>query len=478
MKYRILTTAALVGLIWSGTLAAMRQNAFDSDPHWQGSNNRMTPDRVATQDFGYSATNFAGKEKGEIGGEVQRSTVPAYYAEKIVTRTLNDKLSASGTFAVTRHSGSGVCFGWFNSNQQDGVGRPVGSLGLEIGFKSRGGTLAVRLITDQNQSCGLLIAPRVRTKPLGPGLLHADGARYRWKLDYDPQGDGGNGQIQCTLHGDASDSEDFEGKVFTINLPPNFRKEGATFDRFGLMNIMKTGGTMDIYFGDLTCDGKRIDLAADPKWMGDHNRGEFHEREQVSFQDFGFSPTHFAGGKPGEIGGTFWRTERGWSYYADAVGALTLNDPLQASGKVSLRVGAPDSAMYIGWFNSAGQELSPAKSGDFLGVQIEGPTRVGHYFSPGYTTANGTRGRAEGAPVIIPGRTYDWSLKYDPKADGGAGAIRVTLDGKSVTLALKPGSKSEGARFDHFGLMTANPGGQMVKIYFDDLKYTAESNRR
>ena len=78
---------------------------FDKDPGWEGFNNRVVPAKLATvsQDFGYSPTNFAGKEKGEIGGLVQRAGKPAFYADKIPVKTLNDKLSASGTFALTRH---------------------------------------------------------------------------------------------------------------------------------------------------------------------------------------------------------------------------------------------------------------------------------------------------------------------------------------------------------------------------------------
>ena len=47
-----------------------------------------------------------------------------------------------------------------------------------------------------------------------------------------------------------------------------------------------------------------------------------------------------------------------------------------------LKVGAPDSDVYLGWFSSADKEKPPAESGNFLGVHIGGPTRVGHYFLP------------------------------------------------------------------------------------------------
>jgi len=75
-------------------------------------------------------------------------------------------------------------------------------------------------------------------------------------------------------------------------------------------------------------------------------------------------------------------------------------------------------------------------------------------------------------PVLTPGKVFDWSLIYDPAANGGNGEMRVTLGEESVTLALKPGQKARGASLDRFGLFTSTAGGQMVKIYLDDLQYT------
>ena len=76
-----------------------------------------------------------------------------------------------------------------------------------------------------------------------------------------------------------------------------------------------------------------------------------------------------------------------------------------------------------------------------------------------------------------PGKPLDWRFVYDPAANGGLGAIQVTLQTNSFTFNLKQGHKAEGARFDRFGLCSVSPGGSMVKIYFDDLSYTGGSNR-
>ena len=80
--------------------------------------------------------------------------------------------------------------------------------------------------------------------------------------------------------------------------------------------------------------------------------------------------------------------------------------------------------------------------------------------------------------MITPGKLYDWSLKYNPAANSGDGAITVTLGEKSATLALKKHAKAQGAPFDHFGLFSSGPGGQMVKIFLDDLQYTTAPSPR
>jgi hypothetical protein len=152
-----------------------------------------------------------------------------------------------------------------------------------------------------------------------------------------------------------------------------------------------------------------------------------------------------------------------------------------------LAVGPPDSAVQFGWFNSAEKEYSPQQAGNFLGVKIGGPTRVGHYFAPAYATTQASRveqvegrqhplnvsvERGEG-PVLVPQKVFQWKISYDPNANAGRGAITATLGDQSVTLSLKPGDKAKSATLDRFGLFSMNRGGSYVKIYFDDLSYTA-----
>jgi hypothetical protein len=352
-----------------------------------------------------------------------------------------------------------------------------------------GARLAVRLITGKNQSCGTFVTPFIPGK-FRPTPIKTDGTRYRWALDYDPEGNGGRGQFRFTFHGDAPKPGEFSNAdvpeahkaearrrfpdvtTFTVDLPEGYRKHGTTFDHFGLMNMMKPGGSASIYFDDLHYLGRAQDFSRDPNWDASGNRTTYKSTDALGAHDFGYSPTGHAGGKPGELGGTFWRSGK-YAYYADKVGPLSLDDRLEASGKVVLKSGAPDSDMFLGWFNSANKDEPPAQAGHFLGVHVGGPTRVGHYFHPSLATATGARSQAAAGPVLTPGQVYDWSLVYDPAAEGGNGAVTVTLGKESVTLPLKKGVKAQGARFDRFGVFTSNIGGQIVRLYLDDLKYTA-----
>jgi hypothetical protein len=453
--------------------SGLRIECFDRDPGWEGWNNRLMP-KVAptiTQDFGYSTTNFAGKAKGEIGGRVQRSATPAYYADTIAPKTLNDKLTASGTFALRASAGTtGIFFGWFHSHQPGGSGRPIGSFGLDLDGEPSGARLAVRMINGSNKSCGTFITPFIPGKHR-PTPIKNDGTRYTWTLNYDPQANAGQGRFQFTITSNSARPEEFEGKTFSVDLPPGFKQEGAALDRFGMMNLMKSGNALTIYFDDLAYDGKSEDFLQDPGWEGSGNRGTFANLMPAGAHDFGYSATNFAGGAAGEVGGILWRSGK-YAYYADRVGPLTLEDRLEASGRVVLAVGGVDADTYLGWFNGADRDRPPTEAGHFLGVHVGGPTRVGHYFQPAVRTATGKKVHAAGGPVLAPGKVYNWSLVYDPAAESGLGAIRVTLGSESVTLALKRGQK-RGVMLDRFGLFTPAIGGQAVKMYLDDLKYTA-----
>jgi len=241
-----------------------------------------------------------------MGGLVQRSTVPAFYLDRIEPKTLDDKLSASGAFVVKSIvSGSGgMLFGWFNSEQLQGSGDPS-SFGMLLIFEKNGGRISVRMHNRLNQTCGTFVTPYIpgRYRPTQSNRERA--TTGNWTMIRKPNH--GDGQFQYSIRRlDSSvPVDDFEDLVFTVNLRPGFKKEGAVFDRFGLTNARKTGGTVEIYFDDLHYSGKSEDFSKlSASWEGSGNRGEFKETIQAGAQDFGWSPeTSIAGGAPGEVGG-------------------------------------------------------------------------------------------------------------------------------------------------------------------------------
>jgi hypothetical protein len=233
---------------------------------------------------------------------------------------------------------------------------------------------------------------------------------------------------------------------------------------------------MTVFIDDLVIDGHEEDFSKNPGWEEVGNRGIFKNPMPAGAHDFGFSPTRFAGGSVGEVGGVFWRGGE-YAYYADRVGPLTLDDRLEAKGRVVMVVGGVDADMYFGWFNGANKDEPPTRAGQFLGIHVGGPTRVGHYFQPALAPLGGPAAHAQGGPLLAPGTVYDWTLVYDPSAESGRGAIRATIGKESVTLPLKKGVK-RGCVFDRFGLFAPAVGGQIVKIYMDDLSYTARPGDR
>ena len=480
----------------------VRTEKFDQDPAWEAFQNRIPPKdgKTVKQDFGFRETNVAGKAKGEIGGTIWRCSTPASYAATIEPRTLNDKLTASGTFAITATAGSsGAFFGWFKGDREDGnedAGRQ-NSLGFRFAGEGSGARITFQLVTATNQACGTKVTTWVvdKSKPKGEGRkirptsVRNDGTRYTWRMAYDPAANDGGGAMTFTVRSNREQpDESFEGKTFTVNLPPGYKQHGTTFDRFGLVNSMRPGNPMTVHFDDVEHDGKAEDFSKDPGWVGVGNAASYARRDEGGAHDFGFSrETNFAAGQSaGELGGTIWRSGV-YGYYADEIGPLSMDEKLEASGKIILSVGPPDSGMYLGWFNSAEKELSPPQAGQFVGAKIGGPTRVGHYFLPAYATKQdkppkptGTREHPAtisvdkgSGPVLVPRKVFDWKLVYDPAGAGGKGTITTTLGDQSVTLDLKPGDKAKGATLDRFGLFTTHRGGSYVKIYFDDLNYTA-----
>jgi hypothetical protein len=441
--------------------------AFDRDPGWEGINNVPPPDvgREKSQDFGYRRTNHAGGDPGEIGGRIYRSLTPCYFAQVIEPTTLNDRLSVSGKFAVTHsEGGSGVLIGWFNSVASRGWRTP-NSLAVRIDGESSKFRIFFEYGTKHwLTGDGTTFEGRYQTTTTP--MHKSDGTPHSFSFDYYPDGADGRGEMVYIL----------DGVEYRAALAEGHKEDGAKFDRFGVFNQQISGDEMELWFDDLVVNGERITFDDDPQWEGVNNELTFTDYAVRPYHDFGFRESNHAGGEPGEIGGIVWRIEQdqpeGSLVYGTPVNPLSMDDALHASGKVAMTLGSADSGVLIGWYNSSTPiGIPPA---NFIGVFIEGPSRIGHYFRPAFGNAENVRGNLNEGPVLRADSTPDeWTLNYDPKANGGQGRIVATHDGQEAVLDLPPNARTGNASFDRFGVLSWNHGGHCVDVYFDDLTFTS-----
>jgi hypothetical protein len=480
LRFGAVLVAALVGTRLAP--AEERTERFDRDRGWDGHNNRADRPRprVVRQDFGYSRTAHTGGRAGEVGGFISPAAEPAYYAKKIPAAGLDTLLSASGTLACTGRRFH-VLVGFFNAGTLR-EWRTPNTIALRLSGRGDAfyawleyATGRWRAGADSPQPFPTVKDPRTgRARPRG---FPAKGAVYRWTLTYDPKGNGGGGVLTATIG---------EHKA-VCHLRPGHRADGATFNRFGLLPVLKHAGQGgEVWLGDVTVGGRREDFGADPGWEGFRNHRSYVTTDVRPRFDFGYSPTGYAGGGKGELGGLVFRGDCRYpdrmACYGDRLGPLTLAKPLRASGRVCLRRGVSDSTVLLGFYHSReSMRVNPSQASglpnDFLGVAIEGPSREGFYFAPAYRVAGGGQGHAAraGAPHIYPdGTSHAWSLEYAPEGAGGRGRVTVRLGKQSVGLDLRKGDRARGTRFDRFGIITTWVDGNGQQVYFDDLTYTCK----
>ncbi len=471
----LLATVLAAMVIQTAHAQSLREPNLGVDPGWEGYRNRLLPaERMLTrQDFGYHATQHAGGDAaGEIGGWVQRSLTPANYAIKLPRElSLDDHLVASGKMAVSENSGaSGVLIGWFHRTSRSW--RTTNSLAFRADGNGDTYWLFVEYGTRNGRTGGIGAFEGERYQTTKTKPFPADGATHSWHLEYDPDGNDGAGSVEFRI----------DDRTYEFGVRPEDRKDGALFDRFGIWNQETTGDGMRIWLDDLVINGTKHSFDDNPQWEAFGNRTEFSEDVVRPFHDFGFvAPTE--DGANGSIGGIIWRDERP-SYYADRVGPMSLDNELYAEGTVRFVASGPDSAIYLGWFDSETKQnkVQPeyeTRQQNYLGVLLEGPSRVGHYFRPGYGTKTGDGSNAPRGPVLpVDNTRHKWTLSYDPHAANERGVITVTLDDEQVSLELGEGDREQGATFDRFGLFNIQSGGWHVKTYLDDLRYSAATDTK
>ncbi|GMU91889.1 MAG: hypothetical protein AMXMBFR4_09470 [Candidatus Hydrogenedentota bacterium] len=457
--------------------AEERTETFDMDPEWDGLNNRpdQSSRREVTQDFGYVPADGSGGLPARIGGTITPDGVAAYYAVPIPERTFDDRLRASGTLAV-QPGGGNVLLGFFNSETVN-EWRTPNSIAFRI--NGRGKTFHVHSeYTTCKWRAGAGVIGQVdraadRVRPIE---IPSTGS-HDWSLEYDPHGNHGTGTIVAV----------FDGYRSECNLSPEHRADGASFNRFGLLNVIKSvDGPGVMWIGNLDVMGKTINLDSDPKWEGRGNRITYLSEEVRPRFNFGFSPTHHAkGAAPGEIGGLFFRGDCRYpdrlAYYGARIETLTLAKAIKASGKVTFHRGVSDSTTLFGFFHSEHSvHVNPSqKFGlpmDVLGFCIEGPSAEGFFVYPVYRVHGDEQssGYIEGGmPRIYPdSATHEWKLEYIPPTDTIEGCISLTFDGMTVKRLLLQEDFAVGAQFNRFGFVTPWIDGNGQVVYLDDLTYT------
>jgi hypothetical protein len=460
-----------------GQALLLKTETFDADPGWDGRNNRATDPspRQILQNFGFSGSSSnAGGSAGEIGGFITPAGEPAFYGKAITPASFSDPLSASGILNVPQGGGH-TLIGFFNADTVNEWRTP--------------NTIALRIYGRGTYFYAYL--------DYGTGLWRAGGgsfggeaaipsgaASYPFSLNYDPAGAGGLGTVNATL-----------GSYSAImTLDSGHKADGAVFNRFGILNVMKSADDPgQVWLDNVTINGESHPFNSDPGWDELNNRNTYISANVRPRFDFGYSPgSNFAGGQSGgEIGGHTFRGDSReefngsrMAYYGDQLNeTLSLNQPLHAEGEVGFHRGVSDSTTLIGFFHSddsmrSNNSQDSATPENFVGAAIEGPSAEGFYLYPTYgvdeegVRASGGRGTPT-PPYIYPdGESRHWTLDYHPDGNGGTGSITVTLDGQAVTLNLDAGHKQIGAHFNRFGIITTHIDGSGQTVYFDDLTYT------
>lgn len=473
---------AVVGCLAGAASAKERTEHFDQDPGWEAKNNRSptAKKRTVRQDFGYSRTAHAGGKAGEIGGFITAAAETAYYARKIDVKSFDDSLSASGRF-VCRSRQFHVLIGYFNADTVN-EWRTPNSIAIRLLGRGDRFFAYVEYATSKWRAGGDSPGGFATVKDPKSGKAGLRGFRtgevYEWTLRYDPAGHGGSGAITVTIGNETA----------VCHLDAGHKNDGARFNRFGLMPVLKSaddGG--EVWLDDITIDGMTDHFDEDPKWEGVNNRREYTTANIRPRFDFGYCETQFAGGvKSGELGGLVFRGDcrkaDRLAAYGDRLASLNLQKPLRASGRIALRRAVSDSTTLLGFYHSEESlRVNPSQSSgfprSFLGVAVEGPSREGFFLYPVYRNNGDGQGYAGGAdrPRVLPdGKSHEWSLVYDPAGADGRGRITVKMEGKSAVLDLGAGHRTDSTRFDRFGIVTTWIDGNGQQLYFDDLTYTFE----
>src|SRR5262249_25835259 len=163
------------------------------------------PSFHAMHSYGWSQTNWAGANPGEIGGLFWRTEpkdpLCSYYGDDVGELTLQDPISFSGTICfIDGMTDAAAFFGYFNRENQiqefdatrsDAFSPLASSMGITIADRSAVGYYFTPQVTSSagnavRRSCEVFLPDR---------------RRRCFTFDYDPKGSGGTGRVTVTLDG-------------------------------------------------------------------------------------------------------------------------------------------------------------------------------------------------------------------------------------------------------------------------------------
>jgi hypothetical protein len=222
---------------------------------------------------------------------------------------------------------------------------------------------------------------------------------------------------------------------------------------------------------------------SDPGWVGVNNRSAVTIDPVRVRQDFGYSPdTAHAGGESaddkGEIGG-FVTPAGEAAFYGKPISPASLDQPLQASGIMS--IGPGGTHLLLGFFNS--RTLNDWRTPNTIAIRLNG--RGDDFFA--YVEYCTSRWRAGGDTTPFPSvtdpatgrwnligfpcrKSLRWTLKYDPRGNGGKGVVTATIGPHTAVCNLDDSHKQDGATFTHFGIVnvmkSADSGSD---VWFDGI---------
>ena len=466
------------------TVPSQAIEKFDFDTGFFGLQRGLDSDGFS---FGWSDSNNAGGEAGELGGAFARNgdSTNHYVADaNIGSITRNLPLSISGKFVITENLNMD---GWIHVgyiNRETAAANPQTESQNQIGLaiaEPNDGSGAFRIMAVSNSSAGR-VRGNLQRVPVGSNVS--------FLLTYEPSGnDDGSGTITLTLSLD-----DGSQLVSIVEGPQGLDAVDRDFDAFIVGSVPASGSDLSrrmiAYFDDLTYTVNRGPRDRTLTFDSDSEALSLARGNESDGFSFSWSNSSNVGSNAGELGGTFARTDNASTHYlADpSFGNVWRQDNLAISGRFVITENTDmDGWLHVGYINRKSADENPiSERQNQLGMAIAEPSGEAGGFRI-IAISNSQAGRQRGNVVLIPvGTPVEFAFVYGPSGgqDGnGTAALTVTMpDGSKLVSLVEEARSPETAdwKFDAFIIggvpaSSADPSRRMV-AFFDDITYTIASD--